>query len=84
MTMKCTKALYRSYLAMTSVRHSGVALSEVSPIERLHDSVSDWLQQWCSIPSMVCNETKPLIGQRKGLLIFDDSVMDKKHKRLSW
>jgi len=37
---KCNKELYKSFLQVSSVRYSGKALSEVSPKELSHDSVS--------------------------------------------
>jgi hypothetical protein len=40
----CTKQLYKSYLQASSVRYSGLALSEVSPCEISHDAVSRWLK----------------------------------------
>ncbi|WP_235603477.1 hypothetical protein, partial [Piscirickettsia litoralis] len=41
---KCTNAIYKAFLQATSVRYSGLALSEVSPEPLSHDSVSRWLQ----------------------------------------
>ena len=40
---KCSKDLYKSFLQASSVRYSGKALSEVSPINLSHDSASRWL-----------------------------------------
>ena len=75
--MKCSKSLYQSYLQVTSVRHSGVALSEVSPVELSHDSVSYWLKQSSCKPALVWKQTQHLIRDRQGVLIYDDSVIDK-------
>ncbi|QGO25498.1 hypothetical protein Psal025_03704 (plasmid) [Piscirickettsia salmonis] len=41
---KCTKEIYKAFLQASSVRYSGLALSEVSPKPLSHDSVSRWLQ----------------------------------------
>ncbi|QGP51886.1 hypothetical protein PsalN5692_03385 [Piscirickettsia salmonis] len=41
---KCTKEIYKAFLQASSVRYSGLALSEVSPEPFSHDSVSRWLQ----------------------------------------
>ncbi|ALB22334.1 hypothetical protein Psal006b_02058 [Piscirickettsia salmonis] len=41
---KCTKEIYKAFLQASSVRYSGLALSEVSPKPFSHDSVSRWLQ----------------------------------------
>jgi len=40
---KCTKEIYQAFLQASSVRYSGLALSEVSPEPLSHDSVSRWL-----------------------------------------
>ena len=37
---KCTKELYKAYLLASSMRYSGIALSEVSPYLISHDSIS--------------------------------------------
>ena len=82
---KCTKRLYQSYLQASSVRYSGLALSEVSPIELSHDSVSYWLKHSKHQPSEVFKQSKDIIGDREGYLIFDDTVLDKhRSKKLIW
>ncbi|STX81460.1 transposase [Legionella busanensis] len=40
---RCTKELYKAFLQASSMRYSGLALSEVSPIALSHDSISRWL-----------------------------------------
>jgi hypothetical protein len=40
---RCTKELYKAFLQASSMRYSGLALSEVSPISLSHDSISRWL-----------------------------------------
>ena len=47
---KCTKELYKAFLQASSVRYSGLALSEVSPTELSHDSISRWLRNKCFRP----------------------------------
>jgi predicted transposase YdaD len=47
---KCTKELYKAFLQASSVRYSGLALSEVSPTELSHDSISRWLKNKCFRP----------------------------------
>lgn len=42
---KCTKNLYQAFFQASSFRFSGLALSEVSPFEISHDSISRWLSQ---------------------------------------
>lgn len=39
----CSKDLYCTFLRVTSQRYSALSLSEVSPIELSHDSISRWL-----------------------------------------
>ena len=75
---KCTKALYTSFLQASSVRYSGLALSEVSPSPLSHDSVNRWLKSqnfgprelWKVSHSMICFKEKHLI-------IGDDTLLDK-------
>ena len=74
---KCSKNLYQSYLQASSVRYSGLALSEVSPVELSHDSVSYWLKKSKYQPAEVFKQTKDIIGDKEGYLVFDDSVLDK-------
>ena len=40
---RCTQELYKAFLQASSIRYSGLALSEVSPIPLSHDSISRWL-----------------------------------------
>jgi hypothetical protein len=69
--------LYRSYLQASNVRYSGLGLSEVSPIELSHDSVSYWLKKSKYQLPEVFKQTKDIIGDKEGDLVFDDSVLDK-------
>ena len=78
----CTKELYRAYLLASSVRYSGLALSEVSPIAVSHDSVSRWLKSQRFPPKDVWNEVQDMIDfNTPCLLLADDSVLDKRHSR---
>ena len=74
---KCNKDLYQSYLQASSVRFSGLALSEVSPVELSHDAISYWLKITTLKPAEIYKKTQRLIGDREGLLIFDDTILDK-------
>jgi hypothetical protein len=40
---KCTESIYKAFLQASSIRYSGLALSEVCPERLSHDSVSRWL-----------------------------------------
>jgi len=74
----CTKELYRTFLQATSARYSGLALSEVSPIELSHDSVSRWLKSKAFRPADLWELSEPLIDKKRPcLLIADDTVLDK-------
>ena len=74
---KCGKNLYQSYLQASSVRYSGLALSEVSPTALSHDSVSYWLKNTQYQPAEVFKKTKEIIGDKEGYLVVDDSVLAK-------
>ena len=79
---KCTAEIYKAFLQATSVRYSGLALSEVSPIDISHDSVSRWLQDRHFRPSEIWATTEKLIDKAEpNLLIADDSVLDKEHSK---
>ena len=79
---KCTTEIYKAFLQATSVRYSGVALSEVSPTDISHDSVSRWLQDRHFRPSEIWATTEKLIDKAEpSLLIADDTVLDKEHSK---
>ncbi|WP_187153219.1 hypothetical protein [Candidatus Arsenophonus triatominarum] len=40
----CIKNIYKTFLQVSSVRYSGLALSEVSPSPLSHDTISRWLK----------------------------------------
>jgi len=78
----CTKDLYREYLLASSVRYSGLALSEVSPISVSHDGVSRWLQSKTFPPKEVWQSVQKLVDMDAPcVLIADDSVLDKRHSK---
>lgn len=75
---KCTKDLYSAFLQASSVRYSGLALSEVSPSPLSHDSVSRWLNDQHFRPRDLWDTAKKHINQgESGLLIADDTVLAK-------
>ena len=75
---KCSKEIYKSFLQATSVRYSGLALSEVSPQDLSHDSVSRWLQSTHFKPSDIWKEAKDFIDKKEPcILIADDSILSK-------
>lgn len=75
---KCSKSLYTSFLQASSIRYSGLALSEVSPVALSHDSVNRWLTSSCFRPSGLWELSKPLLDLKEPcLLIGDDTILDK-------
>lgn len=74
----CTKDLYKAFLQASSVRYSGLALSEVSPSALSHDSISRWLKAKCFQPKELWPLVKPSIDLAQPcLLIGDDTVLAK-------
>jgi hypothetical protein len=75
---KCTKELYKAFLQASSVRYSGLALSEVSPTALSHDSVSRWLADQHFRPREVWKiVSRNLSFSDRCLLIADDTVLSK-------
>ena len=79
---KCTTELYKAFLQASSVRYSGLSLSEVSPINLSHDSISRWLQDKHFRPREIYQSTQTLIDLNEPcLLICDDTVLSKTHSK---
>jgi Transposase DDE domain len=79
---KCTKELYKAFLQASSVRYSGLALSEVSPTELSHDSISRWLRSKSFRPREVWEISQNYIDKKSPcLLIADDTVLTKTHSK---
>lgn len=75
---KCTKELYKSFLEASSLRYSGLALSEVSPADLSHDSVSNWLKSRHFRPRDIWSLSKSHTSKDEPcLLIGDDTILDK-------
>ncbi len=75
---QCTKELYKAFLQASSVRYSGLALSEVSPFPVSHDSISRWLKSRCFRPKDLWQIVEPSIDKTaRCLLIADDTVLAK-------
>lgn len=73
----CTKELYCTFLRITSQRYSALSLSEVAPIELSHDSISRWLSDAKCQPKDIWSEAKPHVLGSPGVLIVDDTILDK-------
>jgi len=75
---KCTKDIYKAFLQASSVRYSGLALSEVSPEPLSHDSVSRWLNSSNFRPRELWQiAEKHICKEEPCLLIVDDTVLNK-------
>src|ERR1700761_7400776 len=74
----CTKDLYTAFLQASSVRYSGLALSEVSPKDLSHDSISRWLKDQNFRPREIWDIAEKHIRKEEScLLICDDTVLAK-------
>ncbi len=74
---KCNDKLYRTFLRVTSERYSGLSLSEVSPNELSHDSVSRWLKEVKCQPKHIWNLVQKDVLGSEGYLIADDTILNK-------
>lgn len=78
----CMKDLYKAFLQASSVRYSGLALSEVSRSSVWHDSVSRWLKSRCFRPKELWELVWPSVERKAPcLLIADDTVLAKKRSK---
>ena len=73
----CSRELYCSFLTVTSQRYSAVTLSGISPIDLSHDAVSRWLVDARCQPKDIWDKAKDCVLGRQGVLIADDSVINK-------
>lgn len=80
---KCSKDLYQKFLTITAGRYSALSLSEVSPKGLSHDSVSRWLEEAKFQPKEIWKKarSKVLTDGKAGVLIVDDTVLDKDRSR---
>lgn len=79
---KCTKNIYKAFLQASSVRYSGLALSEVAPIEVSHDSISRWLRDKRFQPRETWSIAQSYIDKHEPcLLIADDTILSKVHSK---
>ena len=77
----CSKDLYCSFLKVTTQRYSALSLSEVSPSELSHDSISRWLESAHCQPKDIWQEAKEHILATRGVLIVDDTILNKSRSR---
>ena len=81
---KCTKELYKVFLQVSSVRYSGLALSEVSPSELSHDGISRWLKEKHFSPKDVWIKAAPFIEPDEECLLTKNRRLDLVCARASW
>lgn len=73
----CSKDLYCAFLRVTSQRYSALSLSEVSPNELSHDSISRWLSEEKCQPKDIWNAAKARVLSSNGVLVADETVLNK-------
>ncbi len=74
----CIKDIYKTFLQVSSLRYSGLALSEVSPSPLSHDTVSQWLKSRCFRPKDLWRLVEPSIDKKSPcVLIADDTLIAK-------
>lgn len=76
-THLCSRKLYCTFLQVTAKRYSAFSLSEVSPVELSHDSVSRWLSETTCQPKDIWEAAKEDVVGTNGVIIVDETVLDK-------
>lgn len=77
----CSKELYCTFLRITSQRYSALSLSEVSPIELSHDSISRWLTDSKCQPKDIWGKAKGHVLGGSGIIAADETVLNKDRSR---
>lgn len=75
--MLCSQDLYCAFLRITSERYSAFSLSEVSPIELSHDSISRWLEEKKCQPKDIWESVEKRVVGTTGVIIADETVLNK-------
>ena len=73
----CSKDLYCTFLKVTSQRYSALSLSEVSPTELSHDSISRWLEVKKCQPKDIWEKAQAHVVGGSGVIIADDTILNK-------
>lgn len=73
----CSKDLYCTFLKVTTQRYSALSLSEVSPTELSHDSISRWLSAEKCQPKDIWNAAKSHVLRNSGVIVADETVLNK-------
>ncbi len=76
---KCTQELYSAFLKASSLRSSNLVLSEVSPNNLSHDSITRWLNNKNFRPKKLWQIVKKdvLTKREASILVVDDTVLSK-------
>lgn len=77
----CSKELYCTFLRVTSQRYSALSLSEVSPVELSHDSISRWLTNARCQPKDIWSKAKSCVLNSDGIIAADETVLNKDRSR---
>ncbi|OGE26225.1 hypothetical protein A3C26_02755, partial [Candidatus Daviesbacteria bacterium RIFCSPHIGHO2_02_FULL_39_12] len=64
-------------MKVTSERYSALSLSEVSPTELSHDSISRWLESAHCQPKDIWEKAKAHVVGGSGVIIADDTILNK-------
>jgi hypothetical protein len=76
-THLCSRELYCTFLTVTAQRYSAFSLSQVAPLSLSHDAISRWLTSTHCQPKHIWEAAKDGIVGTHGIIIGDDSVLDK-------
>ncbi len=69
--------MYCTFLKVTSQRYSALSLSEVSPTELSHDSISRWLESAHCQPKDIWEKARNHVLGTHGVIIADDTILNK-------
>ena len=81
---RCTEADYLSFLLVSPLVFSATEAARVQPDEPdspAHDSITRFLHRADSPPDILWQEVRPFVRTQDGVLILDDSVLDKPYAR---
>lgn len=77
---KCSLEVYTNFLIANQNRYSGIELSKNLP-EISHDHITRWLAHGKYTPGDLWKHVQPLVSEKRGYLIGDDSLLSKKFSR---
>jgi hypothetical protein len=77
----CSLKLYTQFLIGNQNRYSGVELAKVTESGMAHDAGDRWRSSTKRTPSQLWQYTCSLVDRKKGSLVVDDSLLDKRYAR---